>query len=44
VVLTGFFWLRKGSAGCLRYSIETLYIGGSDDDDSKTHHDNEIKL
>jgi len=48
-VLTGFFWRRKGSAGCLRCSIMTLYNGDGDDDDdddydSNTHHDNEIKL
>jgi hypothetical protein len=48
-VLTGFFWLRRGSAVCLRYFIETLYSGDSDNDDydyyddnSKTHHGNEI--
>ena len=45
-MLTGFFWRRRGSAGCLRCSIMALYNGDSDDDDddSNTHHDNEIKL
>ena len=48
-VLTGFFWQRRGSAGCLRCSI--MNIGDSDDDDdddddgdSNIHHDSEIKL